>query len=287
MKSRARITLAALGCLGLVLAYGVKALVEMASIRDEERARRPLPALPAEHEPGDVLDWDPIEAGGLEIARQFSAPIHDPGSLRELRAAVEMRALLGLAVLTAESDSIRIGIRAPKEEIATAARLLHQIGLLNLYEGRYSEASASIRKALEARPPRRYPDARSGSKDRSARNRRAPQGRGGEWSREPAGTRLDFSGAARGGSQFTGGLARGRRVVHVLPSGVAGRSPRSLAAEHRLHEAGRVSRQGTRPIPHSARHIPICARCGPVRERGESGRTDLDAPEPSRRECLR
>ena len=41
-----------------------------------------------------------------------------------------------------------------------------------------------------------------------------------------------------------GGLARGGPVVHRLPGGLARRPPRPLAAEPRLHDAGRVSREG-------------------------------------------
>ena len=46
-----------------------------------------------------------------------------------------------------------------------------------------------------------------------------------------------------------GGLARGGQVVHRLPRGVAARPAGHLAPEHRLHDAGRVSRKGPAAIP--------------------------------------
>ena len=142
-----------LWCFCLALACGVISLVNMPSIPDEEEARRPLPPMSRQRNPGEILAQDPIEDGGFAIASQFTAPIHDPGSLRELREAIQLRGPLGLAVLQAESDQIRLRFRTPDHEVAAAARLLHQIGLLNLYEGRYSEAAAAFQKALRARPP--------------------------------------------------------------------------------------------------------------------------------------
>lgn len=67
-----------------------------------------------------------------------------------------MRGDLALAVLQAESDQTGLRFRAPKEEVAAAARLLHQIGLLKLYGGRYSEASLALQKAQGTREARRY-----------------------------------------------------------------------------------------------------------------------------------
>ena len=68
-----------------------------------------------------------------------------------------MRGLLGLAVLQAESEQVRLRFRAPREEVAAAAQLLHQIGLLNLHEGRPAEAASAFQKALELGRPSDIP----------------------------------------------------------------------------------------------------------------------------------
>ena len=107
--------------------------------------------------PSETSDQEPLDDGGLFVARQFTAPIHDPGSLQELRAAIQVRGPLGLAVLQAEFEQVRLRFRAPREEVAAAARLLHQIGLLNLHEGRYAEAASAFQKALELGRPSDIP----------------------------------------------------------------------------------------------------------------------------------
>jgi len=152
MSLRVRVTHVGLWCLCLALALAVITLVNMANAPVLD-ARRPLPTALKQRDPGAVLAQDPIEDGGFGIASQFTAPIHDPGSLRELREAIQLRGPLGLAVLQAESEQIQLRFRAPNHEVAAAALVLHQIGLLNLYEGRYSEAAASFQKALELGRP--------------------------------------------------------------------------------------------------------------------------------------
>ncbi len=99
-----------------------------------------------------------IEDGGLGVAVRFTVPIHDSTSLGELREAIRMRSGLGLAVLQAESDASRLGFRPPPDRVMHAGRLLRQIGLLHLYEGRHREAAASFRRALELTRPRDIPE---------------------------------------------------------------------------------------------------------------------------------
>jgi hypothetical protein len=123
---------------------------------DESAARRPVAFTIAagNRAGGAILDVrEPLEDGGLSVAREFTPPIHDPASLRELRDAIGVRGRLGLAVLQAEFDQVRLRFRAPKEEVAAAAQLLHRIGLLHLYEGRYPEAAACFQRALELGRP--------------------------------------------------------------------------------------------------------------------------------------
>src|SRR5262249_8982944 len=158
MNLPARVTHVGLWCLCLVLAIGVIWLLNLASIPDERKARQPLPPLPKQRDSAAILAQDPIEDGGFAIASQFTAPIHDTGSLRELREAIQVRGPPGLAVLQAEFAQTRLPFRAPDHQVAAVAQLLHQIGLLNLFEGRYSEAAACFQKALELGRPSDIPE---------------------------------------------------------------------------------------------------------------------------------
>ena len=72
---------------------------------------------------------------------------------------------LGIAVLKAEIDGRTLGFRAPREEIAEAVRLRHQLGLLNLYEGQFAEAVLWFRKAQELGSTRDVP-----ARDRAQRH---------------------------------------------------------------------------------------------------------------------
>jgi FG-GAP-like repeat/ASPIC and UnbV len=156
MTLKVRFTSAGLFCLCIAVTALVISLVNLA-LDPNERARQPIPILPTPRDPKEVLDQDPIEDGGFGIANQFMPPIHDPSSLRELREAIQARGLLGLAVLQAESEQIRLRFRAPKEEVAAAAQLLYQISLLNLYEGRYSDAATSLQDSLKLGRPSDIP----------------------------------------------------------------------------------------------------------------------------------
>src|SRR5579883_1895961 len=156
MGIRIRITPAGLLCLCVAVAGGVVLLVVEATTPDESAARRPIPITVALGNPAAGAACDergPIEDGGLAEADAFLPPIHDPSSLRELRQAVAMRGRLGLAVLQAEYDGVRLPFRAPKEQVTAASRLLHRIGMLDLYEGRLDEAAACFRKAMELGRP--------------------------------------------------------------------------------------------------------------------------------------
>jgi hypothetical protein len=159
----ARIGQMVLWCLCLVLAGTVIGLYNMVRINEEE-ARQPLPPIVKPRNPGEIIDQDPIEDAGLSVATLFTPPIHDASSLLELREAIAVRGRLGLAVMQAESDAVRLRFRAPDYEVQAAAQLLHQIGLLNLYEGRYADAAASFQKALELGRPSDTP-----AKDRARR----------------------------------------------------------------------------------------------------------------------
>jgi hypothetical protein len=158
MNLPARVTHVGLWCLCLVLAVGVILLLNLATNPEEQKARRPLPLFQKQRDYPGILARDPIEDGGFAIASQFTAPIRDPGSLRELREAIQVRGPLGLAVLQAEFDQTRLPFRAPDHQVTAVAQLLHQIGLLNLFDGRYSEAAACFQKAVELGRPSDLPE---------------------------------------------------------------------------------------------------------------------------------
>ena len=158
MNIRVRVALVGLSCLGLALIGGAMMLLKLATIRREEAARRPVPPLVKSRDLNEIIDINPIDDGGFGIVNQFTAPIHDPGSLEELRVVIEQRGRLALAVLQAESDHIRLPFRAPKEQVAEAASLLEQIGLLGLHEGRCSDAATSFQKALAIGRPGDVPE---------------------------------------------------------------------------------------------------------------------------------
>ena len=95
------------------------------------------------------LDPDKIEDGGFGMASQYTGSIKDHRSLRELREAIQARGRVGLAVSRAECDQLVIGAQTPREQLAQAGRVWYQRGLLEMYEGRFSEASTSFQKSLE------------------------------------------------------------------------------------------------------------------------------------------
>ena len=95
------------------------------------------------------IDQDKIEDGGFGMASEYTGSIQDHRSLGELREAILARGRVGLAVLRAECDKLVVGAQTPREQMAQAGRLWYQRGLLEIYEGRFSEGSTSFQKSLE------------------------------------------------------------------------------------------------------------------------------------------
>ena len=151
MSRALRRALVAVFAVGTACAVAIVAIGLLAS---REPASRRLP--PADIPPGrpgaDFTDDARFDDGGFAVAAEFTGPIHESASLPQLREAVELRGRLGLAVLRAEVDGVKLGFRAPREEIARVVMLRHQIGLLNLYEGRYAEAAAWFRTRARTGP---------------------------------------------------------------------------------------------------------------------------------------
>ena len=221
------------------------------------------------------------------MASQYTGSIQDHRSLRELREAIEARGRVGLAVLRAECDKLvrrspntpgASGTRGPALLSARPARDLRRALL---------RGHRLVREVPGARPLRGYSVAGAVRPDGSAGHRRAAAGRSRQLHRLRGPLELHLSDRARGRSHPAGRLARGRRTVHGVPGGVAGRPPHPLAVEPRVHDAGRVSREGPEEIPDPSRYVSVQARRGPVRERRSAGRPDVPRAEPGRRKHLR
>jgi len=153
MSWRVRVPHIAFLGLFVVVVCGVFPLVDRAIFPDVQEEPPLAPNRTDRGDPGAIVDQGLIDDGGLAIASKFTAPIHDPGSLVELREAIEVRGPLGLAVLQAEVEQTRLRFKAPREEVAAAALLHEHLGLLNLHEGRHAESSACFQRALELGTP--------------------------------------------------------------------------------------------------------------------------------------
>jgi hypothetical protein len=152
MSKPVRLTIAAICgvCLVTVALFARQMLLSANRTVDE----RPLPVIGTREPSMEVsVDPDPLEDSGLAGANEFMASMHDPTSLEELRELIEARARVGRAVLAAETNDVRLEPRAAREEVARVGNLYHQLGLLDLYDGRYSEASVAFAKASSVGRP--------------------------------------------------------------------------------------------------------------------------------------
>ncbi len=104
----------------------------------------------ADEEP-DLSDTgrDRIEDCGLGIAMRFHGAVHDPQSLTELRDAILARGRLGTAVLKARVDSLGLGAKPTPKEAEQAGVAYYELGSIDMYEGRFTEAIASFEKARD------------------------------------------------------------------------------------------------------------------------------------------
>ena len=123
-----------------------------------------------------------------------------------------------------------------------------QLAFVALYEGDHDEAAAWLKKALALSEHAGRAGRGPGAHDGPAGHQRPAPGRAGQLHRLRRPVELHLPDRPRGGPHPAGGLARGGPVVHRLPRRVARRPPRPLAAEHRLHDARRVSGQGPAAI---------------------------------------
>ena len=117
------------------------------------RSGAELQALPR----GTLIDTTHFEDGGVGLANFMTGPVHDPMSLRELRAAVQVRGKLALSVLRAKLDQLHIDAQSTQEDRLLAVQIRKNIGLLLLYEGQFKEASRAFEEALDRCEPANAP----------------------------------------------------------------------------------------------------------------------------------
>lgn len=93
-----------------------------------------------------VFDHGPIADAALLLANDFTGKINDTNSLLELRDAVQARSL-GLPDLEVRLTN---ELQSPKPKHYSIAQRYYTISKLLMYEGRFDEAAASIKKSLTA-----------------------------------------------------------------------------------------------------------------------------------------
>ena len=100
----------------------------------ETRDHAGLPRQPA---PPALLDiiLDKFEHGGYETAVRFAAPLHDAGSLQELRESVRGRARRGIRALKRKYEQIHVASQPPGDRLLESVSLQQSIGFLYYVRG--------------------------------------------------------------------------------------------------------------------------------------------------------
>jgi tetratricopeptide (TPR) repeat protein len=160
MAKPIRFVLAGLFCVGAA-AMAVTLLInpELVSWKPTNRPRHGDPGTATSHaaraaeSPKRAGAFDVIperfEDGGYATAFRSMAPIHDRGSLQELREAVRGRGRRGIATLREQYDQLQLDSPPTPAQTLKKLSLEQSIGIIYTYEGRFLEAAAWIEKALE------------------------------------------------------------------------------------------------------------------------------------------
>ena len=159
-----RVSLAGGCCLALALAAGVWYWISHPDLTSR-RAADPLRSADGVGKPGQSdqtgnsrggglpgFDINPgrFEDGGFTLASQFMAPVSDPGSLKELRAALSMRGKRGIAALKERYERLRLDAPPTPAQVKEKAELEQSLGQLFMYEGDFAQATTYYERALEA-----------------------------------------------------------------------------------------------------------------------------------------
>ncbi len=93
-----------------------------------------------------VFDHGPIADAALILANDFTGKINDTNSLLELRDAVQARN----RALAALEEQLATQLRSPNPQNSEITRQHYNISKLLMYEGRFEDAAAAIKKSLAA-----------------------------------------------------------------------------------------------------------------------------------------
>ncbi len=91
-----------------------------------------------------------FEDGGFGAASPFTGPVRDPRSLQELREAIRGRGRRGIAALRVKYNGFRLDSPPTRQQVIDRLKLQNSIGLLYMYEGKFTEAASWIEGVLRA-----------------------------------------------------------------------------------------------------------------------------------------
>jgi FG-GAP-like repeat/ASPIC and UnbV len=140
---------------GLACAAGFIWLLDTRLSRKNESAPAVKPAVPAADARGHkstrpagiVIDPRQFEDSGFKTASQFTGAIRDPESLKDLRDALKARGTGGISALSARYQALKPGSTQP-EQADERLTLEKSLGLIYMYEGRFSDSAHWIHTAL-------------------------------------------------------------------------------------------------------------------------------------------
>ena len=203
----------------------------------------------------------------------------------ERRLAAAGRALsLRSKRIMRRSSSTRSPVR---EQVLKKVQLEQSIGFVHMYDGRFRDAAHVAREGSRDGPIALVP-AKTRSRLMAVLGIVAMRRGEIENCLECAGpSSCIFPIAKRGPASKPAGLARGHQVVHGVSRGISAGPANHLALEHRLHDAGRASRESAAAIPDPDRGVSLECRGYTVRECRASSRDGCARPESGRREYLR
>jgi len=151
MKSSIGLAAATFGCVAVIgvavywatsgreAKLGVPASIVEPNLRNQVATKSRTP----------IIEPSLFEDGGIGIAMRFTGAIRDPNSLRELRDSIEGRGRLALEVLKADLNAIKLDEKSTQSDAVRVVNLHKDIALVQMYEGKFADAAASLDKALE------------------------------------------------------------------------------------------------------------------------------------------
>ena len=263
MRAAIRLILAVVFCVAIAAGVVVWATGGLDWWRNSRSAGGPSAGNEAETDPEVTWYADPTAAGrgsrlfvdSRELDRYlgtnsfaYKAPLRDAASLGELRDAVRMRGQRGIITLRGKYDALNMGALPGADKLAKAIPVVRDLAFFYMHEGEFDQAASWLDRGLEMSRGLWY----------------------GEKLQREFHVLLGINALRRGEiencldcvgpSSCIFPIAR--EAVHRQQAGsreaverftaylrrVARRPARPLAAEHRLHDAGRVPRQGPAAI---------------------------------------